>query len=92
MWTSPFGPFWRIPVQMRIKSQAAKRLLPRYGDHDKPETDERLRIIHAQVADACDKNGWCYVYDYCQGHYHYVQWIDAVDLLRQHRVSLAERA
>jgi len=55
------------------------------------EADEKLRVIHSQVGDATDSNGWCFVYDYSQGHYRYVHWLDAVDLLRQHRASLADR-
>lgn len=55
------------------------------------EADEKLRIIHSQVADATDKDGWCYVYDYEQGRYRYVHWIDAADLLMQHRATLADR-
>jgi len=51
---------------------------------------EKLAIIRMQVADVCDAGGWCFVFSYDDGHFHYVHWLDAVELLRGHRASLAE--
>ena len=72
------------------RSWASMRAIKRHADGDLPADRERLAIIHSQVADACDRGGWCFVYSYNDGRHHYVHWLDAVDLLWEHRASLAE--
>lgn len=67
------------------------RKIPRHVDSDLPTDREKLAIIRSQVADAADENGWCYVFDYIERRYRYVQWYDAVDLLREHRASLVDQ-
>ena len=76
---------------MPPRSWASLRKIKRHVDSNLPADQERLAIIHCQVADACDKGGWCFVYDYVERHYRYVHWIDAVDLLREHRASLMDQ-
>lgn len=75
---------------MPPRTWASLRKIKRHVDSDLPVDSERLAIIHCQVADVCDKHGWCFVFDYVERHYRYVPWFDAVDLLRQHRATLAE--
>ncbi len=66
------------------------RAIKRHADGDLPADRERLAFIHSQVADAVDKDGWCFVYDHIERHFRYVPWFDAVSLLREHRASLED--
>ena len=76
---------------MPPRSWASLRKIKRHVDSDLPADRERLAIIHSQVADASDKDGWCYVFDFSERHYRYVHWHDAVNLLLEHRVSLMDQ-
>ena len=76
---------------MPPRSWASLRKIKRHVDSDLPADRERLAIVRSQVADASDKDGWCYVFDYNERHYRYVHWHDAVDLLREHRASLVDQ-
>jgi len=72
------------------RTWASIRAIKRHVDSDLPADRERLAIVRSQVADVCDRGGWCFVYSYDDGRHHYVHWLDAVDLLWEHRASLAE--
>ena len=75
---------------MPPRSWASLRKIKRHVDSDLPADRERLAIIRCQVADVCDRFGWVFIYDYDLGRFKYVHWLDAVDLLWEHRASLAE--
>ena len=75
---------------MPPRSWASLRKIKRHVDSDVPADRERLAIVRSQVADVCDRGGWCFVYSYNDGRHHYVHWLDAVDLLWEHRATLAD--
>jgi len=75
---------------MPPRSWASLRKIKRHVDSDLPADRERLAIIRCQVADVCDRFGWVFIYDYDLGRFKYVHWLDAVDLLWEHRASLAD--